>query len=56
LVNKKLIVEQQQQTLRDEQSAAYVSKLERCVAALCLKCDIPNPFPAHPAAAASAHD
>jgi hypothetical protein len=45
LVNKKLIGEQQQQRQRDEQSAAYAAKLERCIAALCLKCDIPNPFP-----------
>jgi hypothetical protein len=50
LVNKKLIQDQrrqqqqQQQKLSEEETAVYISKLERCVAALSWKCGIPNPF------------
>ena len=58
LVNKKLIqdhrqqqqVQQQQEELPklpDEETAVYIAKLERCVAALSLKCNLPNPFQAN---------
>ena len=54
LVNKKLIQDRQQQQqqqesqrLSDEETAVYIAKLERCVAALSLKCNIQNPFQAH---------
>lgn len=59
LVNKKLVQKQQKQEsrrLHDEETANYVTKLERCIAALSLKCDVPNPFMAYTAASASSHD
>jgi hypothetical protein len=58
LVNKKLVKKQQQQELQripDEETADYVSKLERCIAALSLKCNVPNPFLAHKSASESSN-
>ena len=59
LVNKKLVQKQQKQEsrrLHDEETANYVAKLERCIAALSLKCDVPNPFMAYTEASASSRD
>lgn len=49
LVNKRLIQEkkmrqEQESKLPDEDTTVYISKLERCVAALSLKCNVPNPL------------
>ena len=59
LVNKKLVQKQQQQEslrLHDEETANYVAKLERCIAALSLKCNVPNPFMAYTASSICSHD
>jgi hypothetical protein len=56
-VNKRLLQEKQKwlelesQRLPDEDTAVYISKLERCISALSLKCNVPNPFQSHPEAA-----
>lgn len=56
LVNKKLLDKQEQKIshkLLDEDTADYISKLERCIAALSLKCNLPNPFFVHAEVSAS---
>jgi hypothetical protein len=61
-VNKRLVQEkqmrQEQESTRlpDEGTTVYISKLERCIAALSLKFNIPNPFLAQPDAGAIRHD
>jgi hypothetical protein len=62
LVNKKLVhekhlrKEQELQRLPDDETTVYISKLERCIAALSLKCNVPNPFLPHPDAETKEQD